>query len=300
VSERVVVLDTNVLPSPRAINGPFWQSVVRLCRIKNIRILLPEVVVHESVNRVREALESATAGLLAAHRKLSKVVDLDPVYLPNASDEAAAWARTLEAEYVVIGTNGEDAREALRREAHRLVPARAGIGSRDTAIWLTCLRVARSGYIVNFVSNNTRDFADERDALHSALEAELGASEVLIYHSSLDAFIDSIAEKSEFPLEVVGSDRTPLVDELFANLPPETVDPVTLLEGDWDLAPLVVRRAFSADGSAIGLLRGSASFRVGGDNALALEFSAWVTVDIESQAVTSVDVSEIVIRETFA
>jgi len=53
------VFDTNVLPLSRGLSSVLWLSIRKLCVVRNLRMVVPELVVLESVNLRREKYKEA-------------------------------------------------------------------------------------------------------------------------------------------------------------------------------------------------------------------------------------------------
>ncbi|WP_078963755.1 PIN domain-containing protein [Streptomyces sp. XY593] len=198
----MILLDTNVLPRTGSLRNALMSSTLRVAAHRGLRIGISDVVLEESVNARGEAVSEATQKLQEALSQASKLMQLESIYIPDQRDVMDEWRRELVGAFDVFVTSGDHAREALRREAAREVPARLGKGARDTAIWLGVIKCAQeNGCEVHFVSNNREDFADPADggALHPRLAAECDSASVkVIYHRNLDSLISSFASRSDF------------------------------------------------------------------------------------------------------
>jgi len=94
-------------------------------------------------------------------------------------------------------------------------------GYRDYLVWQTCLEVARryASEEIHFITENTRDFADQndREKLHPDLLADLIEMKIpesrFFYWSSLRNFIDKYAKQK---LEIIEAHEA-LVDEIEKN-----------------------------------------------------------------------------------
>lgn len=201
-----LVLDTNVLPIWRGLDGPLWLSVRKLCDLAEIELIVPEIVVHESVNLRAASYEQAATRFVDAFRDIEKFFDIEPIYVPDQSEVTEAWEDELRDAFTSVPINGVDAVEALRREATRTRPARDGRGSRDSAVWLTVARLAAGGRNVLFVSNNTKDFGVRKTSgLHPDLSEE--ASDLpgsVQYFTSIYAVVEALADKVPPPVVASG------------------------------------------------------------------------------------------------
>lgn len=196
-----VLLDTSALPVWRGLNGPLWLSARKLCEIPGIIVYLPELVVHESVNLRAEHFTSVAAVFIGAYSKVERFFDVDPIYVPDVNEIETTWENELRTTFTVIDLDGEDAVDALRREAKRTRPARQGRGGRDSAIWMTAIRLAATHDTVFFVSNNTADFAVGKSGqLHPSLASEVAAAGAQVeYLTSVHGLIERLATLVELP-----------------------------------------------------------------------------------------------------
>jgi hypothetical protein len=168
-------------------------------------LAIPDVVLDEylawrrrEVTSKVEAAQSAVRGLLrtATWDRRAEWEDLEP---PDVDDIVEATGAMLRERFVILDVTGDDAREALRREAARQPPAKiddkgSGAGARDAAIWLTVLRQCpiASPSSVHFVADD-HDFG--RDVLDPKLRAE--APDNLYYHDGLPKLLGALAEPSK-------------------------------------------------------------------------------------------------------
>lgn len=188
-----VLLDTNLLPSSGNLESAFWRSVRQLCHVKGHRLALVDVVLNEDVNRKVELAQGWSKALSEAQKGLSSYISFS-TYIPSPEAVGNAWRDTLAAAFEILPVHGDDAIEALRREALRLRPAQAGKGARDSAIWLTAVRLVREGCSVVLLTNNTEDFG--RGGLYKDLSRDLeGLPGSLEYLVNMQHFVDSVAEK---------------------------------------------------------------------------------------------------------
>ncbi|MFD6449097.1 PIN domain-containing protein, partial [Promicromonospora sp. NPDC060204] len=143
-------------------------ALLKVAELKAMRVVVTDVVLEESVHQRLAAAEAASTGLRTALAKAAKVFKDEDLgfYIPDPANAATGWRGELVQIFEIWPTDGEDAREALFREASRRAPARAAengsaIGSRDASIWLSVVRIAGESTVddVIFVSSNTKDFA---------------------------------------------------------------------------------------------------------------------------------------------
>jgi hypothetical protein len=198
-----ILLDTNVLPTRGPVRTVIISSLLQVASARGSRIVLPSLVVDESVNMRRDNSAKAVGKVREALAEASRYFELESVYLPDPSDVADEWRRELTETFAVVNVDPGDALEALQREALRKAPASNGVGARDSAIWLTALRLMRASTDehIYLVSNNVADFADEtKSNLDPRLAEELAEGEDgrLTYVRSLHALLAQLAEPFEY------------------------------------------------------------------------------------------------------
>ncbi|GIG29393.1 PIN domain-containing protein [Cellulomonas marina] len=293
MSRSVVICDTNVLPTQGSPDSAYWRAVTRICRAKGIELAITEVIRHEVLNRRREAAAEAVEALRKGHAAVSRLTELEPLYIPDVEDLVAAFARELEAKFSVLELHGDDAKEALRREAARLPPARRGVGARDSAIWLSAVRLARAGATVYLVTQNSNDFG--KTSLLPDLEAELdGLAGSVLYVPTMKALLDQIAPSIVAPEMnwgmVNGLAASQLLSEalLFVVLEGESADDV---ETTPELLSPSVGAAYEVDGK--GLLNFHAATRLEAAGFAATStVQGWITFDPATGTALAVDLSD--------
>jgi len=284
-----VVIDTNILPMWRGLDGPLWLSVRKLCEVLGIVVYLPEIVVLESVNLRRDAFASSAAEFLESLRKVGKFVDLAPIYVADESEICESWEQELRDVFTVVPIDGDDAVDALHREAQRIRPARNGTGARDSAIWMTALRIAEAHQTVYFVSNNTADFAaGKQGQLHEHLASERDAASLdLRYLKSIYGLIEALAESIDPPAldearatEMLNVNvRELALAEMKSDSRYMGISPVEVPVDGVAVNDLNAIHAYSIDDRSLALVRGSAALTVGNaaDHvAVEVSFLAWI------------------------
>ncbi|MFI0089681.1 PIN domain-containing protein [Streptomyces bobili] len=217
----LIFLDTNVLPRQGSIRNVLMSAVLKVASHNDLQVCISEVVLEESVNIRKSLVAEAIQKLQEAFNQASKLMELEPIYIPDLAEITSSWRDELEATFEVIPLGGDQAVAALKREASRKRPARDGKGARDSAIWLSALEisVAREA-LVHFVSDNKADFADTTNAnvLHPDLLEDCKARGVeVIYHRNLDSLLDKLSSKSQDTpsLDSVSAVKNMLLEALF-------------------------------------------------------------------------------------
>lgn len=180
----IVVLDTSILVGNFHQTGPEFEVLFgAFDAIEQFRVVVPEVVIDETVAKFREQVAEDYRKAKAASEKLARLIGNDratldiPLTLPSDALYRAklidrlSQARCDVASYPQVGH-----KEIVARELSREAPfSQKGTGYRDYLIWLTTLemvREAHSGEEVILVTANTRDFM--RDGkLHPDLRADV-------------------------------------------------------------------------------------------------------------------------------
>lgn len=299
--QPVVVIDTNQIPTQGDFEISFWRSLRQLCRTQGLQLTLPDVVVHESVNkRATDASEWAES-FRQSHKKLSSVARLEPIYVPRREEIADSWRRSLEAVFTVIPVHGDDAIEALRREALREWPAQKGYGSRDSAIWLTVVRLALSGADVHLVTNNSRDFG--KGELRQELQQEVAdAAGNVFYYSTKEAFVASIATRVDVKpklseaaaRDLLGDAAHARALDLLELLQFDAVSVDDILDSEVSFTELKVFDSFDVAGNGIANVIGRFTLSsVGGASFATASFNTWLDFDPNTNEFSSSDLGDV-------
>lgn len=247
-----IILDTTEMPRKGPLRTILISTILQIGRIKGFAVLLPQPVLDESVSaRTREAgetFEKLTTILASA----SRYYDLESFYIPSGQEVGEIWKTELVDAFDIISMHPDDASEALRREAHRIPPARDGRGARDTAIWLSALRYHRehSG-LTYFVSKNYKDFGTQDGDLQAPLQAELGNDSEFKYVRGCDELLALISRKSEWQIS----------QELFSGSKRE-IEQAVLAQFDWSSAGIDASRGSSLEIQSLGNFETISAFEV--------------------------------------
>lgn len=300
-----VVIDTNILPTWRGLDGPVWLSVRKLCELADIELVIPEIVVHESLNLRSVSFGQAATRFVDAFADIEKFLDIEPIYVPDESEIRDSWESEIRSVFTVLPIDGEDAIEALRREATRVRPARDGKGSRDSAVWLSVARLASEGRRVLFVSNNTKDFGVRKtNSLHPDLVEEASRLEGDVeFFTSIYALIDALATKVEKP-EMSSEDLAPLLGFDFRKLALATtaeddrfeeVSATDLIEENLQITDVETKSAYRIADRNLVLVMGRGFLPVGAaadDEGISFSFSAWIDFDPDDGSVLAGEVQK--------
>lgn len=306
----VLVLDTCVLPrSGEVRDNPLMSALLKVADLKGMRVVITDVVLEESVYQRLHAAEVASTALRGALAKASKVFRDEELgfYIPDPSNAANGWRTELAQTFEVWSTSGDDAREALFREAGRLPPARAtsdgsATGSRDASIWLSVVRIAGSQDVgeVVFVSSNTRDFANSSGEFRADLSSDADVVQSIKLATSTAAAIGLLAEEVDTqPVDRVTIDvlkerypaLTQAVQDFVAPLVPDGwVEGVSL--SSIDVQAAVERRAYIVDNARLSNVRAELTCEVsppvtmdGPTETIALLAYLWIQVSDDGMTV---------------
>ena len=299
--QSVVVIDTNQIPTQGDFESSFWRSLRHLCRTQGLQLTLPDVIVHESVNkRATDASEWAES-FRQSHQKLSSVARLEPIYVPQRAEIADSWRRSLEAVFDVIPVHGDDAIESLKREALRLWPAQKGYGSRDSAIWLTIVRLVFAGTNVHLVTNNSHDFG--KGKLRPELQEEVAhAPGNIFYYSTKEAFVAGIATRVDVKpslseavaQELLGESAHARALDLLDSLEFDAISVDDVLDSMVSFAGLRVFDSFNVDGSGIANVVGRFTLSSpGGAIFASASFNTWLDFDPSTNEFSSSDLGDV-------
>ena len=234
----VIVLDTNALHGRKPFTRADSAVLLELARIGHIRLVLPDVVLHELSRQWAERLDEHRAKLGSALGELNGT--LEEAGVPELSLEQPGLDRAVfyDAASVLLSRKGVEipacpdvsASDLLNRDISTRKPfSRDGKGFRDALIWenvrALCDGLDDLSTPVLFVTNNSDDFCDALDkkALHPDLRTELVALErfeVVTFLKDVLAHA-TIAPLAEF-LRVLEETFTPahvevLVDDALAD-----------------------------------------------------------------------------------
>lgn len=168
----VVVLDTNAGWSDVFLQGPAATALLEWRKSAGLEIVVPEVVVLETVKHYPDRARKAVVNAANSRREMLALglPAGDPVEEPDvAAFEESYRKRLVSARVRVAGP--PDTTPAVSWAVDRRKPFRdSGVGFQDTLIWLTVLDLAADVDEVIFVTDNIRDFADPNDAATLAPE----------------------------------------------------------------------------------------------------------------------------------
>ncbi|MGW5385683.1 PIN domain-containing protein [Nocardia sp. NPDC003963] len=171
--KTIVVIDTNILASSPRLRGQEWQSMSEHSSDWGVSMMVPEVVLMETVNVVRRRWEEVKKGAAALKvgdfglsDDLSRMIEAIaghiekyPEFLVNRLSELGITvAKCPAVDHMEIARRASDRRAPYQEiKDKREIPKD---GYRDTLIWLTTLNIAEDNpdATVWLVSENWKDF----------------------------------------------------------------------------------------------------------------------------------------------
>ncbi|PPF76292.1 hypothetical protein C5B99_10730 [Pseudoclavibacter sp. Z016] len=225
---------------------------------------------------------------------------VEAVYVPDIDDIVSEWERDLRSSFEVIEIEPEDAPRALRREAVRQRPARNGKGARDSAIWLSAIRVAASGQGAVFVSSNTSDFGVKKSSdIHPELAAEASTAG-LTYATSTQELLDVLAIKSEHIsldlAELSAAARDELVDTLLRDGKAHLSIPLEAEEirrDELHFTSATNRRTYNFENHILCLIMGRVHLANSSEHEIDLEVNLWAEAERNSNTIYSVEIASV-------
>lgn len=238
--QRLIILDTSVLVNDFWFDGASFRTLVNLLNIFDAHVLLPELVVDETMNKFRETLTTA----LNKSRRLDHILNRKIIARVNLEATVARYRdfiRTLfypladdeEATFREIPYPENSHSDIVKRLLQGKKPFRGGSdkekGYRDYLIWLSVIEVVRENpeSDVLFVSENVTDFGSETDrhnTLHPDLVADLPAGRDVEFHSSVAGLIERLLNTIDSDSRAFLSANTDLVSHLTRNVVPELLN----------------------------------------------------------------------------
>jgi hypothetical protein len=181
-----VVLDTTALRADLRMEGGSFAVLIREARLGRFRLVVPELVILETVNLLRREVEKAKARLLSAAQDMKQLTGSDgPLAndIPNPETVASQYESTLrtklaEFKTLIPGLPSVSHQAVLARALRRRKPFKEkGEGYNDALLWETVCERAKESQVA-FITSNWRDFSisNEDRALHSDLVRDLDES----------------------------------------------------------------------------------------------------------------------------
>ena len=196
-----VILDTNIYRQDLSLKSARFDVLLDYVQRTSSRVLLPALVrdeleghlrreVYERLDRIARAQEDI-ARLLPHRSHAASAIALDVQVETQAY--MSSLAKRIGADPRVLDYQDRHLREVVARAINRQRPCSAeGEEIRDAILWLTVLEAAQeaTNHEMIFISNNTKQFADSKSALHGDLAEECRTRKVTVkYFASLDEFV---------------------------------------------------------------------------------------------------------------
>lgn len=180
VGSIVIVVDTNVLVESPRLERAEWGSLIEHAADWGVRIILPEVVVMETVNKVKAAWRGTSGELVKLKLGTFDVAHHIEAITSTIADHSESYEDWLRGYCNDKGIDvalppAVDLMDIARRASEGRAPFKgAKDGFRDTLIWLTVLSIAATADDADvwLVSQNTSDFGATDKAVKSEPEPQ--------------------------------------------------------------------------------------------------------------------------------
>lgn len=206
----VVVVDTTAIFDDLLLRRLNWMQLLALCAKDDIRLVVPHVVLRESVRHWKRQADQALKNARSEVKKLNTSFGLDagdgpPVGLVDVD----AHELYLKDRLTSVGAElpglpaSATPEKLLERDLGERKPfATSGKGFRDALNWEGLLELAADSSTgrIFWVSKNSDDFSDGKSGLHSDLLAELEDPKQVTWISTLA----DLLKRSEFAPLVTG------------------------------------------------------------------------------------------------
>jgi hypothetical protein len=221
---KAVVLDTNAGWSDVLLRGPAATALLESRKDVDLEVVIPEVVILETIKQYPDRAKKAQAAAFAARRELLALglAASEPAEGGHETPFADIYRQRLTSVGVRVAPH-PDPLPAVRWSVERRRPFKeTGVGFPDAVIWLTVLAIASEFDEVLFITQNVHDFGDPVDPTELAPElkadlAERGlpSSRVRIVRSIREALPpDAEAHRRALTLLVQDATRRNLVHSL--------------------------------------------------------------------------------------
>ncbi|MFC2041165.1 PIN domain-containing protein [Chloroflexota bacterium] len=174
-----IVLDTNIIFDHWHLDGPNFLVLEKLIRLSKCKLIIPEIVFMEVINKYRQVLLDRTKAiddlnkLIPNEDKRIQYPDVDQL-CSDYEDSLTGRLEGFQAErpaHTDISHNDIISRSLTRRRPFSK-SEKSDKGYRDTLLWEVILRkVAKADTITFFITNNTTDFGESSNGhqFHSDL-----------------------------------------------------------------------------------------------------------------------------------
>jgi PIN domain-containing protein len=186
---KLVIETSEIIRRQFTFEGPYVKILEKAIGLGKVELVIPQIVLEETRNKYREALQEAENAVTKSRRKLNSLLANEMQLPVQALDrEAAVEAfvarferRLSDLRAIMPEYNDIPQTDVVSRELARRRPFREGRGYRDTLIWETILRrvVTKNDQAV-LVTLNKNDFCAEgtSNTLHPDLVDDLVRSKL--------------------------------------------------------------------------------------------------------------------------
>lgn len=227
-----LVLDTNqIVEKDWRLRSGAIRLVEKAIELGLVSVVVPEIAVEETRNKFRQRLEANVKSAQDKKARIEKLLDAEiEVSMPQIDDECEKYREYLDQRLEELDAS----RPAYQDIDHKWLVSKAfgpnrpfrdgDRGYRDALVWHAVLNdVASEDHQTYFVSDNKKDFGDEKGGLHPDLLADLdeaGLQGQVTYMRDLQTFVETVVKPA---LEKVPS---PLTIEAFEALFDDHLDAI--------------------------------------------------------------------------
>ncbi len=198
VSKPVVVVDTTTTFDDQLLNRASWNLLLTLCGKGMIRLIMPDVVVLETVRHWKRQSGAMLTRVQSETKRLKTAFGIEAGDGPDASLlDVAKYEATLRSKLGQVGAEvpglpAVSLATLLARDLKGRKPfSVTGKGFRDALNWETILELMADDLTfapVYWISKNSEDFA-EKDHLHPHLLEDLRPFETVTWVETLDVLV---------------------------------------------------------------------------------------------------------------
>ena len=205
----IIIIDSNIFHDDYALKGTLLRILFEYLRKTGFRMVIPEVVYLEIVNKVRESIIAAAEANNKRVRDLEQKTGLSVspiIYQPDIDEQVKKYEDFLRGRLDRVGATIAEIpsishKSIIDRDLERKKPfTKTGKGYRDALIWETILQIASGEEDpIIFISKNSNDFAnDEKKGLHPDLYLDLSVRGIDFSKTALFSTSDFFALATEY------------------------------------------------------------------------------------------------------
>lgn len=214
----VMVVDTNYFFTDLRLRGADWTQLLGFVRSEVLTICVPEIVVRETVRHNRRNVSANIGGRIKELQKALKALEYQGLEIPSVNvgaltDQELALADGYESSirakfddsgvrvHPLPATRTEDLVDRYMDERKPFKTQGKGVGLADVIVWASFKEIERTlpqNVEISLVTDNSKDFFDRDDNLHSDLGSELAHPERVRTFRTPGSFLTHYGSSLEF------------------------------------------------------------------------------------------------------